>query len=249
MECAQLHEISVLLTGFTVSDQPIGAELTQIHEQLNRIEDGIVRVEGQAAETAESVRRVMRVISTEVTDCPRLFTLTSDHATGGRRARVYQSHYRLILWCEHPGYWHPWPRASYELDVPKDWFAKICPYAILIVKTLQLVVPLAGSIAIASLPKEQIESAEAHLELMKVIVDDFPKDPAQDLSNASSAEALGQLTQAEGQALRALRAIIFDNDKARAFGGLRRVQAPSGEYLWVCGDHYSEYDPGLPAVP
>lgn len=249
MECAQLQEISALLTGFAVTDQPLGIELAQIHEQLNRIEDGVIRAEGQAAEAAESVRRVMRVISAEVTDCPHLFTLTPDRPTGGRRAKVYQHHYGLTLWCEHPGYWHPWAPASYELNPSKDWFLKIRPYATLIIKTLQLVVPLAGSIAIASLPQGQIESAEAHLELMKALVDDLPKDSTEDLGSAISTETLGQLTSAEGQALRAIRAIIFEKDKVRAFGGLRRVQAPSGEFLWVCKDHYPEYDPGLPAVP
>ena len=57
----------------------------------------------------------------------------------------------------------------------------------------------------------------------------------------------GQLTAAEGEALRALRAIIFDHDPLRAFGRFRRVQAPSGDLLWVCENHYPDYDPGLPA--
>jgi len=43
--------------------------------------------------------------------------------------------------------------------------------------------------------------------------------------------------------------LIFANDPARAFGDLRRVQAPSGDFLWVCTDHYPEYDPGLPVIP
>lgn len=71
MECAQVHEVSVLLTGFTVPGQPLAAELEQVQDQLARIESGIIRVEGQAAETAASVRRVLRVVSAEVTDCPR----------------------------------------------------------------------------------------------------------------------------------------------------------------------------------
>ena len=62
-------------------------------------------------------------------------------------------------------------------------------------------------------------------------------------------EATGQLTVAEGQALRAIRSNLFEKDRLRAFGGMRRVQAPSGDFLWVCTDHYPEYDPGLPTVP
>lgn len=34
-----------------------------------------------------------------------------------------------------------------------------------------------------------------------------------------------------------------------AFGDMRRVQPPAGDLLWVCADHYREYDPGLPILP
>ena len=249
MECAQLQEISALLTGFTFPDQPLTEGIEKIHERLSHIEDGMIRAEGQAAETAETVRRIMRVVSTEVTDCPRLFTLTPEKPKGVNRAKIHQHHFRLTLWCEHPGYWHPWPKANYTLDPTKEWFAKIRPYAALMVKTLQLVVPLTGAIAVSSLPTEQIERAEAHLDVMKTLVEDIPGESEPGLSSAALTGAAGQLTSAEGQALRAIRAIIFENDHTKAFGGLRRVQAPSGEFLWVCEDHYREYDPGLPAVP
>jgi len=51
------------------------------------------------------------------------------------------------------------------------------------------------------------------------------------------------------QARAAVRQIIFEIDPLHAFGGMRRVQAPSGELLWVCPIHYREYDPGLPTLP
>lgn len=59
---------------------------------------------------------------------------------------------------------------------------------------------------------------------------------------------MGQLTAAEGAALRALRTIIFEHDPLRAFGGLRRVQSSAGDLLWVCEYHYTDYDPGLPII-
>ena len=153
------------------------------------------------------------------------------------------------MWCAHPGYWHPWDRAAYQINPPKEWLLKISPYAALIVRTLQLVVPLAGSIAVASLPADQIESAAAHLEMMKTIVDDLPGQPLKELADVDPGQVTDQMTAAEGDALRALRALIFEHDPSRKFGGLRRVQAPSGDFLWVCPNHYTEYDPGLPVVP
>jgi internalin A len=246
MDCAQVHEIALLLTGFKLAGQPLVAEL---RDQLARIESGVARVEGHAAETAEAVRRVMQVVSAEITDCPRLFTLASERSAGRGRRRLNQRHYRLTLWCEHPGYWHPWDPASYELDEPRDWFAQISPYATLIFRTLQLVVPPTGSMADVLLPPDQLARAQRDLQLMNTVVAALPSNLEQDLGKVGPAEAAGHLTAAEGQAPRAIRAVLFEHDRLRAFGGLRRVQAPSGDFLWVCADHYPEYDPGLPTIP
>ena len=109
-------------------------------------------------------------------------------------------------------------------------------------------VPLAGSAAVASLPAEQIEKAQAHLDLIENIVDDLPARAGAELPEIAG-DASGEMTAAEGAGLRMLRTLIFDHDRSRQFGGLRRVQSVSGEYLWICPDHYSEYDPGLPDLP
>ena len=157
---------------------------------------------------------------------PPVHPRTVRPATGVKRALIHQDHYRLTLWCEHPGYEHPWEPAAYDLDPPKEWLTRIAPYAVLVFRTLQLIVPLAGAVAIAALPTAQQSSAQAHLEVMK----DLRRRPAQHDrrhdAEAASLGSTGQLTAAEGAALRAIRAIIFEHDQLRAFGGLRRVQAP-----------------------
>jgi internalin A len=246
MKCGDEYEISFLLTGFTVPVQPLDA---QVRQQLDRIESSVVRVEGRAAEIADSVRHVLRVVSTEVDDCPRLFTLTQQRPAGFRRLRAHKQYYRLTLWCEHPGYWHPWLPAAYELDPPREWFLQIKPYAMLILKTLQLGIPLAGSVADVLLPQDQFAQARGYLKLMKTLISDLHDDSGQDLDGADLGKAANQLTAAEGAALRALRVLLFNHDQQRTFGGLRRTVAPSGDLLWVCRDHYPEYDPGLPKVP
>jgi hypothetical protein len=159
----------------------------------------------------------------------------------------HQDHYRLTLWCEHPGYEHPWGPAAYDLDLNKEWLARIAPYAVLVFRTLQLIVPLAGAVAIAALPTAAQGSAQNHLEIMKAMVTDLPTTKVT-RAQAGPAGSAGQLTAAEGAALRAIRTIIFEHDRLRAFGGLRRVQTPAGDLLWVCENHYPDYDPGLPVV-
>lgn len=249
MNCGQAHKISALLTGFAAPSEPLGVALDQMHDQLADIKTGITGIQGQAAEIADTVRRVQRVVSTEITDCPRLFTLSRTRPAGLKQVRFYQHHYQLTLWCEQPGYWHPWEPASYDLDPPREWFAQISPYIALVFRTLRLIAPLAGSIAVASLPAGQLDEAQARLQVMSALIDDLPDRAEPGLSPEGMAEAPGQLTAAEGQGLRALRTILFEHDQLRAFGGMRRVQAPSGELMWVCPDHYPEYDPGLPVVP
>jgi internalin A len=238
-----------LLTGFTVSDKSLGAQLEQMHDKLTRIETGVIRVEGRAAEIADSMRRVLLIVSAEVTDCPRLFTLVPERPSGAKRVRVDRNRYSLTLWCEHPGYWHPWVPATYELDYPAAWFTQISPYARLICKTLQLVVPIAGSMADVLLPPHQSARAQNDLKLMSTLVADLPVPPARELAGAGIGGETGRLTAGEGEALRAIREILFEHDQLRSFGGMRRVLGASGDFLWVCPDHYSEYDPGLPTVP
>lgn len=229
--------------------KPLSAALDQIHDQLADIRIGITNVQGQAAEIAETVRRVQRVVSSEITDCPRLFTLEETRVAGIRQARFYQRHYRLTLWCEHPEYWHPWKPATYDLNPPKEWLAKVGPYMALVFRALQLIVPLAGSIAVTLLPQEQMAEAQARLQVMTTLVADLPGDMECKPGGGNVDQAADRLSTIEGQGLPALRAILFEHDELRAFGGMRRVQASSGDLMWVCPDHYREYDPGLPIVP
>lgn len=247
MDCTETPDISALLTGFTAPTVPLAAELHQVSSRLADLTAGITSVQGQAAQIADTVRRVHQIVGTEVTDCPRLFTLARARRAGIRRALVHQDHYQLTLWCEHPGYEHPWEPATYNLDPPKEWLTRIAPYAVLVFQTLQLIVPLAGAVAIAVLPTAQQGSAQAHLEIMKDIVADLPATQEMRAEDHLP-EPTGQLTAAEGAALRAMRAIIFEHDELRAFGGLRRVEAPAGDLLWICENHYPDYDPGLPVI-
>ena len=188
------------------------------------------------------------MVSAEITDCPRLFTLQKDHPALGRRARFHQDHFRLTLW-RASRLLAPVGTCELRAGPAKEWFTQVSPYVSLVFRTLQLIVPLAGSIAVAGLPAGQLEQAQAHLEVMNTLVTDLPRDIAPERGDGDLTETAGQLTAAEGQALRALRAILFAHDQSHAFGGMHRVQAPNGDILWVCPNHYPEYDPGLPHVP
>ena len=113
-ECDEDYDVARLLTGFAVPPFPLQPELERMQVKLSKVEDGVERLERYAAETADSVRQVLKAISTEVTDCPRLFTLSPEQPSGLGRAKIHQDHFQLLLWCEHPENWHPWLPATYH---------------------------------------------------------------------------------------------------------------------------------------
>lgn len=249
LECVSDHDISELLTGFAQPAKPLQPELERLEHQIAEVAGSAERLEKVAAETADSVRRVLGAVGSEVNDCPRLFIITPAQSTGARRFIFYQKRYHLTLWCEHPDHWHAWPDATYEIDEPKKWLVRLGPYATLVVKVLKTVIPVAGAIADLALDEDQFRRVYEQIEVMDSLLEGLPAQDSRDRLEVRVREGPSELTKAEGQALRTFRVWLYERDRLRRFGGLRRVQAPSGELLWVCPLHYPEYDPGLPAIP
>jgi internalin A len=127
----------------------------------------------------------------------------------------------------------------------------VAPYARLVFKALQVIVPVAAAIEIAVLPPVQQADVQARLAVMQTVIAALPAGAPEPTSPVPSGrdDGQGKLSAAEGQALRAVRQTVFDNDPLHAFGAMRRVQSPSGDLLWVCPAHHKDYDPGLPALP
>jgi internalin A len=75
MDCPATPDISVLLTGFATQSVPIADELHRVSSNLADLTADMTSVRGQAARIADTIRRVHQIVGTEVTDCPRLFTL------------------------------------------------------------------------------------------------------------------------------------------------------------------------------
>ncbi|GHJ47412.1 hypothetical protein Cs7R123_47540 [Catellatospora sp. TT07R-123] len=227
MACFGQHDIAQLLTGFTSTDFPrIKEELQQLHTEVSAV--------------GNSVRRLLRAIGPEVTDCPRLFTVERQERSWLQRLNPFHEHHYLTLWCEHPGSWHPHTAATYELAEPKAWLTEVGPYARVVVNALRIIAPAVGTIADLA----GAADVKAPVEQMKGILDSLPPYPRD--SGYHWGSGLGAL---EGGALRRFRQFMFTIDSDRAFGDLRRVIDPSGDYLWVCPDHYHAYDPGLPVLP
>jgi len=240
-ECRRKFDINELLTGFAPSS--VHQVLRAMSERLDEVGED---VKARTSEIARDVRLVLRAINQEVSDCPRLFTLVPTTSKGAKALKFWDTRSRLTLWCEHPDHEHPWSDASYELEQSKEWASKLAPYAAVVVKTLQLVVPVAAAGLGVGMSEQDMKSIKDEVALMKTVLDKLPAPTADGPAREGDE---GGLTRAEGAGLRALRSLLAEKDKASTFGGLRRRQTPGGDFVWICPDHVHEYDPGLPVLP
>jgi internalin A len=230
--CRTKHDLSLLLTAFSRPALSLQPGLDRLHAEISDARSGLNDLKAAAADTADTIRRILRAVTTEMTDCPRLFTPTHDG---------------LVLWCEHPGHWHPWPAASYAID--RTGVRRTAAYATLVFKALRLVAPLASAVAGVVLTPGELRDVQNQMQLTEAVIAALPGQETGDQPDLATPGSARQITLRQGQAWRAARGLILDHDPARAFGDLRRVRAPSGEFLWVCPRHYSRYEPGLPRIP
>ena len=176
LDCVTEHDVSNLLTGFTPSSASLQPELKRLQHELEAVASGLGRIEHHAAETADSVRRVLGAVSAEVTDCPRLFSVTSTKPTGAESLLFWRRRYRLTLWCEHPGHEHEWPAAEYVVENPKEWFRRVGPYAAIVFKVLGLAVPVAAAVTGVVLNEAQLKHYQEDFELMTTLAEKLPNE-------------------------------------------------------------------------
>jgi internalin A len=245
LHCDGEYDVAELLTGFSAPKLKLRRQLEELRSEISAVATDVRHTEELITQGADSMRRVMKAVGVEVTDCPRLITIKFDKRKW-RPSSAIERRYVLTLWCEHPGEQHPWPPAIYHINEPAKWLADVAPYLKFLVKALRLAVPIAGAIADVSVPKEQFDVASQEIELMNSLVEALPEAPD---SKKWEMDSAGSLTPMEGGALRGIRTLLFRQDPIREFGDLRRVQNASGDFLWICPEHYSKYDPGLPRIP
>lgn len=240
--CAQPQEVARLLTGFELASTRLDDQLGHIIRHLEDARTDQQQIAAIASETAAHIRNAIKILSAEITDCPRLFIV--EHLTKRRRL-PWNDHYRLVLCCEHPEDEHPWEPASYNFARPKAWFRDVLPYAIFASRVLKVAMPVASSTVNALAPQPDAQWFERQFKIVQSVAERVPeKGPEQ----ATAQPGDQRLTPAQGQGLRTYRYLLFELDPGRSFGGLNRVVNPAGDVLWVCPKHYRDYEPGLPRL-
>lgn len=248
-ECLHEHSVAELLTGFAPAQIALMDVLHEQHREvmagIRHVDTGIEQVQALASEVAGRVRIVLRVVGAEVVDCPCLFTCAPTDPRKRVITRATHEAFRITLWCEHPDRWHPWEPATYFITRPRKWLTSIAPYVRVVVRTLRQLIPVAGAVPGLFLSEHEMKAIVPELTFMEKLVAAIPEGrPGVERSIPEA----NQLSRAEGAALRTLRTLLLEEDRGRAFGDLRRQRTSDGTFVWICPEHYPEYDPGLPQL-
>jgi hypothetical protein len=234
----------------------------ELHAKKTAILDAELRMlarerdQAYASQVAQLARIVLRAVASETRDCPRVFTLQPQDRRRFNPLTAVQQAYRLTLWCEYPDQQHPTCRigsggdGEYTFERPREWVAKMAPYASLVARTLATLAPIAAPAVKAVLTEDLLKDVGKHIEWMEKVATAFRRDePSIRNRHVSPEWDAGGLTEAEGAGIRELHSLLLELDPAKTWGKLRRALAPTGEYMWLCPMHYRVYDPGLPVLP
>jgi hypothetical protein len=278
-ECDSKLNVDKLLTGFSGGTAAVRApssgsgvlNVRSLASKLNLLPEILheqQRLEHRMTFVADSMHTLLGAVNNEVTDCPRLFTLEPVNPHGFRKLEIHKRHFDLVLWCEYPDGVHPLTGHAYYVGEPKEWFEKIRPYLKVTLQLLRIASPAAGVVAgLVSRESDGMPGVGDSFKAMGELLEHSERmagavlDRAVDDEEAESLEEVDEaghdsagtgpagLTPAEGAALRAFRELLFKLDPYRNFGGLGRVLASTGNYLWLCPEHFRAYNPGLPSLP
>ncbi len=248
LRCDEAWSLDRLLTGFDGPDV-----LVEVREMRKESK-------AHASEAAARHWALLRALGSEGHLCPGTFTLLPEDLDSWNPLDLGKTAQRLTLWCEHPDHPHPiWPigtgprdsdqgqRGEYVFPVANEKLRKIAPLMRTVASTLKLVIPIAGALVRAGLAEALLDDVKPKLELMEKVTRGLLSGEAEDFVKVRETDDFR--THAEGAALRHLHSLLLELDPDRTWGGLRRIMTPTGDYRWLCPQHYKEYDPGLPILP
>jgi Leucine-rich repeat (LRR) protein len=191
---------------------------------------------------------LMQMLVDEAKDGPRLFSFKPIEPGFLDRPKWINAKFQLTLWCEHARQPLPAlnPKGSkqgvYELNLPREWFARAVPYLKILTGTLSLVLPVAASATKLMLDDTTYKGIEEELEMGQKSIESTLKGTDMALAGQSKSDTSwleGEVIRAQGSILRELHALLKDKDPG--FGGLVRVQNKRREFLWVHPQFVNEY--------
>jgi hypothetical protein len=230
-----MYSISELLMGF--AERPMDVQLREINAKLDGLDSRI----------AYYFMATLRAIADEAKNGPRLFTFRSREA-GLSPSQIFSRPLELQLWCEHEGHPHPVDDPGvgvYKMDQPREWVVKIAPYANFVLDVLKTVAPMVSpAINLVKGPKTT-DPWKDQLDLGKALIDKLPAE----IKTPDRGMAPGHmLSEPERSGILALHRFLNEVDPTQAKLGLHRVPTYTGDYRWLCDEHYKAWQPNIPDV-
>ncbi len=255
--CNQAQDIDCLLQNAPITRRPsiesllahgfaeMRTKLDELRLQNTKLDQQLSRMMSQVEDAFEGV---MRGISDEGKEGPRLFSLHPVERSAFNPKGWVKKKFKVTLWCEHTRL--PLTlinknedKGVYELEMTREWFAAAAPFLKVLAGTLSLVLPVAASATKLVMEEAAYKAIENQL--------DFGKECAEAMFGSSEKlaewsaekdspemERTGYI-RAEGGALREFQNWLKKEDGS--FGDLRRVLNKRQEFLWVHRNFEKEY--------
>jgi len=192
---------------------------------------------------------IMRAIADEAKSGPRLFTFRSREAGLSPKQILFRP-LELQLWCEAEGCQHPVLESGkgvYTIDQPHEWVVQIAPYASFALNVLSTIAPIAAPAINSFFGAKTTEKWKIadYLELAKEIGDKLPDE----LKVSDRGMTPGKmLSEPERSGILALHRFLNEVDPTGAKLGLHRVATYTGDFRWLCKQHYEAWQPNIPDV-
>jgi hypothetical protein len=227
-----------------------GLSLSQV---LSEVQKTQTLVEALRTEAQRQSDELLRMLTDEAQNGPRLFSLKPLKTTFLQNPDWVTAKLRLTLWCEYSLAPVPWlsggGKGSYEIELPREWVKKAAP----LLKAASNVLKLATLGAAGPLTDAIKDQADWAKDVTETVGEMLEKPEGEQSptgikrATSSSAEPVfGVINQATGGELRELHALLRKKDPG--FGGLVRIHDKRKRILWVHPRFEPEFRPPPPVM-
>lgn len=172
--------------------------------------------------------------------CPNLFFLMPGSDTRFNPKNWVSQEYQLYLLCQYLPHPHPMG-LGYPLRQAAEWWRAVSPWLNHLVEFLKVAVPMSRPI-VGIHDAVALKTLQPDFDLMGEITKNIPLlDSPEALKPLVAQPRMGTDIEAVGPALRALYQFLKQADHSEGWGGLYKTSTPDGNILWLCKEHWQEY--------
>jgi GTPase SAR1 family protein len=244
--CCEVHDIPKLLDGF--GEGTPQEQLTRIEQKIDRgFDNNQADFKKLQSHIANNFFSTLTAIADEGKHWLRLFTLRPIDSNW-LDLNLTQLNYRLHLWCEHEDCPHPVRKPNqgiYEFEESREWLVRIAPYANFALRILKTFIPIATPAANLAFGDDVIKNLnlQNQFDIAKEETDHLLADK---LTLSGADGLVSSIGQAERSGILALHAFLKKHDPDKQNLGLRPIPTYTGEYRWLCDEHFQEAQSKIP---